>query len=257
MEYIDVGQARERDGLRLVLTAGAPGPWGEAAKAVFHVKGLEYAPVRQNAGEADPQLLDWTGQTSAPVAVYKDEPPCTTSRTILWLAERLSPEPRLVPEDAELRMTCLGVCDEIHGENGLGWCRRLAIFAPLLSAMGEAAKDTPFGFMAWKYGYSPAAAERATGRLVQILAGLGERLERQKAAGREYLVGEGLTAADLYWATFAAMLDPLPADVCPMPDHIRDAYTVEDGAVREALSSTLLAHRDLVYERHLPLPMTF
>lgn len=257
MEYSDVADAREKDGLRLVLTAGVPGPWGEAAKAVLHVKGLSYLPVHQSAGQKNEALQDWTGQSSAPVAVWNDEPPCTTSRAILWLAERLAPAPPLVPRDPEARIECLGVCDEIHGENGLGWCRRLGMFAPMMSGMGKEAATSPLGFMAWKYGYSPEAADRAETRVIEILTGLRARLERQHAAGREYLVGDALSAADLYWATFAAMLEPLPPEKCPMSDGMRAMYTLPDGRIREALSSVLLEHRDLVYARHLPLPMTF
>ena len=257
MEYVDIAKAREMEGLRLVLTAGVPGPWGEAAKAILHVKGIEYVPVRQTAGEENAELQVWTGQSSAPVAVWNDEPPYTTSRAILWLAERLAPGLPLVPDDPELRVVCLGVCDEIHGENGLGWCRRLAMFEPMLSAMGEVSRDAPLGFMAWKYGYSADAAERANARILAIVTALGERLRRQQDAGREYLVGNGLTAADLYWAAFAAMLSPMPPEWCPMSDGMRDMYTLREGAVLDALPQALLAHRDLVYERHLPLPMTF
>ena len=60
-------------GLRLVLTAGVPGPWGEAAKGVFHVKGVPFARVRQEAGAANQELVEWTGHDNAPVAVYDDE----------------------------------------------------------------------------------------------------------------------------------------------------------------------------------------
>ena len=35
MEYLSVEEAKNRSGLRLVLTRGVPGPWGEAAKAIF------------------------------------------------------------------------------------------------------------------------------------------------------------------------------------------------------------------------------
>ena len=257
MDYIDVSAAREREGLRLVLTAGVPGPWGEAAKAVFHVKGLPYVAVRQDAGQANDELQGWTGQSSAPVAVWNDEPPCTTSRAILWLAERLAPEPRLIPADPVARATCLGLCDEIHGENGLGWCRRLGMFDPMLNGATPDRTANPVAFMAWKYGYSADASARAEARLVEILGGLAERLRDQQGAGHRYLVGDGLTAADLYWAVFAAMLSPLPPELCPMPDGMRTMYTVAEGAVRDALTPELLAHRDFVYETHLPLPMSF
>ncbi len=257
MNYIDVEEARERSGLRLVLTAGVPGPWGEAAKAILHVQGLEYAAVRQVAGERNEALQDWTGQSSAPVAIWNDEPPCSTSRRILWLAERLRPEPRLVPRDAEERVACLGICDEIHGENGLGWCRRLAMLAPLLEGLGDAARDTPLGFMAWKYGYSGEAAAAAEARMIEILDALAARLEQQRARGSRYLIGDSLSAADLYWAAFAAMFAPMPPERCPMSDGMRAMYTVDDGVVAASLRPELLAHRDHVYETYLPLPMSF
>ncbi len=257
MEYIDVGQALELSGLRLVLTAGVPGPWGEAAKAIFHVKGLDYTPVRQTAGEPNPALQEWTGQSSAPVAIWNDDPPYTTSRAILWLAERLAPEPALIPADPHLRVTCFGVCDEIQGENGLGWCRRLGMFDPMMKALGDAAHESPLGFMAWKYGYSPEAAVRAEARIIDVLGALAVRLERQRAAGQRYLVGDSLSAADLYWATFAAMFSPLPPEQCPMPDGLRGMYTIPDGAILDALAPELLEHRDFIYAEHLVLPMSF
>ncbi len=257
MEYLEVEEARERPGLRLVLTAGGPGPWSEAAKGIFAVKGLAYLPVRQAAGDANPALQEWTGQSSAPVAIWNDEPPCTTSRAILWLAERLAPTPALIPGDAGLRALCLGLCDEIHGENGLGWCRRLVLFEPVMKALGDAAATGPMGFMAWKYGYSPEAVARAERRIVEILESLSTRLGEQHRAGRRHLVGDGLTAVDLYWAAFAAMLAPLPPEQCPMPEGLRDLYTVRDGPVAAALAPELLAHRDFIYREYLALPLDF
>ena len=65
MDYASVSEARHMPGLRLVLTAGVPGPWGEAIKSVLHHKGLDYVAVTQEAGEENPELVDWTGQRSA------------------------------------------------------------------------------------------------------------------------------------------------------------------------------------------------
>ena len=45
MDYISVEEAINAPGLRLVLSAGLPGPWGEAAKAILSYKGLEFTPV--------------------------------------------------------------------------------------------------------------------------------------------------------------------------------------------------------------------
>ena len=148
MDYVSVDEARQQSGLRLVLTQGVPGPWGEAAKSIFDVKGLEFTPVGQRAGEPNESLLEWTGQTSAPVAVWNEEPPCNTSRAILWLAERLEPDVSLLPADPTERALCLGLCDEIHGENGLGWCRRLLMFDALLGNSSDPLNEGGLGFMA-------------------------------------------------------------------------------------------------------------
>jgi hypothetical protein len=51
MKYLSVTEARKLPGLRLVLTANMPGPWGEAAKAVLSVRNVTYVPVAQAAME--------------------------------------------------------------------------------------------------------------------------------------------------------------------------------------------------------------
>ena len=42
-DYLEVADAIGKPGLRLVLTTGVPGPWGESAKGIFDVKGIPYA----------------------------------------------------------------------------------------------------------------------------------------------------------------------------------------------------------------------
>ena len=139
-EYVGVAEARDMSGLRLVLTAGVPGPWGEAAKGIFHVKRIPFVRVRQEAGAEDPALREWTGQTSAPVAAWNDERLRTTSLEILLLAERLRPKPALLPRDPEERALAIGLCHELVGEEGLGWNRRLMLFREAMGAAAEAAE---------------------------------------------------------------------------------------------------------------------
>ena len=55
-EYLEVAEARDLPGLRLALTAGVPGPWGEAAKGVFYVKQIPCVKVRQLPGEPNEEL---------------------------------------------------------------------------------------------------------------------------------------------------------------------------------------------------------
>ena len=74
-DYLEVSEARARRGMRLALTAGFPGPWGEAAKAIFRHKSIPFAMVRQNLADPNDELFAWTGHRNAPVAVYDDERP--------------------------------------------------------------------------------------------------------------------------------------------------------------------------------------
>lgn len=259
MEYLEPEIARTRPGLRLVLTAGVPGPWGEAAKSLFHLKGIAYLPVRQTAGEADPALIAWTGHANAPQAVLDQEPARTGWAEILLLAERLGPQPALIPEDPHERALLFGLGFEICGEDGLGWHRRLQMMDGMLR-LPEAATHPGLEtarVIGRRYGYSREAAERSSRRIRQILRLFSERLAAQARQGSEYLIGDRLSAVDVYWSTFAAMLKPLPADLCPMPEPMRASYEALPPEIAEALDPALLAHRDRIYRRHLKLPVEF
>jgi len=251
-EWLGVEAARSLPGLRLVLSGGVPGPWGEAAKGLFHVKGIRYARVRQVPGGANDALRAWTGRDDAPIAVWNDEAPRSGWAEIAFLAERLAPAPRLLPEAVDERAVVFGLGRELCGELGLGWCRRLMLVHALL----RAAPELPIArHLAGRYGYDPALAEEAPARVAAILRAFAAQLARQRALGRRYLVGEALSALDVWWAAFAAMIDPLPAALCPMGPDTRAAYAVRDPTVLAAVDPELLAHRDFVYREHLELPV--
>jgi len=243
MEYLDVATARAMPGLRLVLTAGVPGPWGEAAKGVLRVKRIPFAPVRQTAAKVDPELVAWTRETNAPVAMYEDERPRSGWAEILFLAERLAPEPRLVPKDARERAFMLGLCHEICGEHGLGWTRRLQ----LLGGIPRGDRDS----LPWKYGVEDAAsvagAEARTREILRLLAA------ELASNGGPYLMGSELRAVDIYWACFSNLIAPLPPEKSPMPDYVRAPYSSWTGGC----DAGLLALRDRVFEQHLGLPQEF
>jgi glutathione S-transferase len=258
MQYLSVEEGAVAPGLRLVLTRGVPGPWGELAKAILHVKGLAYAAVAQEAGSDDAALVRWTGAANAPTAVWNDERARIDRNGILFLAERLAPEPPLLPEDARERAFCLGLCDAIAGELGFGWCRRLMMLELMMRAPTLPPPLLELRTrLAWRYGWDEAAAAAAPGRCAEVLALLARQLHAQAARGSPYLVGNALSVADLTWATFAALVRPLPPEVCPMPAQTRAMYESKHPAVEAALDPALLAHRDFVYERHLALPLDF
>ena len=108
-----------------------------------------------------------------------------------------------------------------------------------------------------RYGYSAESVRAAGPRAAVILKRLSRELLAQRAAGSHYFIGDSLSALDIYWACFAALFQPLPEDVCPMPEMLRAAYSATDPVLRDAADPILLEHRDYVYEKHLELPLDF
>jgi len=256
-EYLEPKVAQNESGLRLVLTTGVPGPWGEAAKSIFYVKKIPYQRVRQEAGLPNEDLVAWTGTANAPQAVLDEEPSRSGWAEILLLAERLSEKPRLIPSDPHDRALCFGLSFEICGEDGFGWNRRLQLLHPMLSmpdAESNPALAAPRRLGA-RYGYSASRAAAADRRVCEILQLLSEQLAAQKAKGSAFLVGDALSAVDLYWSTFAAMLKPLPEELCPMSEMLRGAYGTLTPAIEAAVDGALLEHRDRIYAEFLELPL--
>lgn len=247
-------EARDAPGLRLVLTAGVPGPWGEAAKALASYKGLQWTPVRQEGGGENPALREWTGQTSAPVFVYEDLPPVCHWLDQLMLLERIAPAPALVPADPAGRAQVIGLSALVAGVEGYGWQRRLQMISPM---MGQETPPPVGVRLAEKFGYSTSAAAGALDRMAAICRHLDGVLAAQEALGSDYFVGEAVTATDFYWASFLGMTMPLPPDVNPMPDFMRPMYDCRDEQVLGCISPRLVQHRDRMYARHIALPLDF
>ncbi len=255
-EYIEVERARTMSGLRLVLTPGVPGPWSEAAKGILHVKKLPYVKVRQELGGENRALLDWTSQASAPVMVWNEEWPRSLWNDQLYLAERLQPNPPLVPANLEDRVLMFGYANEICGANGFGWSKRLMIIRDGLANPDPAGRQL-FNHLANKYGFDKTAAEAAPARIAGILRALTARLETQRKRGSRFFMGDALSALDIYWSTFAAMNNPLPDELCPMAPGFRRVYSNTDPAIKDATAPILLEHRDFIYQNFLELPLDF
>src|SRR5882757_95307 len=102
VKYSSVEDARPLSGLRLAVTAHVPGIWSEAAKGL--------------------------------VAVWNDERPRSSWLELIYLAERLAPDPALIPADLDDRLLMFGLTNELAGDNGFGWNMRLI---SLHNAMGK------------------------------------------------------------------------------------------------------------------------
>lgn len=250
--YASVDEAIAADGLRMVVVGGVPSPWGESAKSIFHMKGLDWLAVRLDY--KNEVLARWAGHQSGPVAIYQQEQPRDGWAAILLLAERLASDPPLLPADPEERAWTLGLSHEILGEGGLAWTRRLQlVHAGLQERGGFPARVA--SYLGTKYGYSPACGQHYTDRVITLLQMLVRRLRSQQASGG-YLVGRTLTVVDIYCATTMALFRPLPPGVCEMQLQLRVAFETQDDQTAAALDPILFEHRDRVYANHLALPLS-
>jgi len=255
-EYIAVEEARKLSGLRVVLSPGVPGPWSEAAKGILYVKKIPYVKARQELGGENRELKEWSAQATAPVFAWNDEPPRSTWIEQLFLAERLQPNPALVPANIEERALMFGYANELCGEHGFGWSKRLLFVHPTLSNPNADPQSKAFSsYIGDKYGYNKEEAEAATVRCAEILQFLTQRLVQQRAKGSQFFIGNELSALDIYWAAFAALLQPLPHELCPMPQSLRKIYTNTDPVIQAAAAPILFEHRDFIYRNYLELPV--
>ena len=235
IEYASIEDAKKMSGLRLVLGDYAvPGPWREACKGLFYVKNIP-----------TPRLLRpvWMATTrpsaSGPPSPARQSPSGMTSRRARsglssspW-PNALNPTPLSFRINIEDRMRMFGYCNEICGEQGYAWSKRLMMVHSMLTDpdVDEGTKAFWAGF-GNKYGYSPAAAEAAPERMAAVVGALASQLERQQAQGSRFFIGNQLSALDIYWATFAALVQPLPEEHCPMATAFRAFYLCDDGAGR-------------------------
>ena len=252
-QYIPVEDAIPLQGMRMVVVGKVPSPWGEAAKEIFRLKGIEFAAVRLVYD--NPALKSWAGQLSGPVAIYDDEPPRSGWAEILMLAERLAPVPALLPLEPHARAAAIDLADKFCGPGGLGWNRRLQMVHAGLSGAGGF-NERVAGYLGGKYGYQAADEAHYTQRVVELLGEFAARLRARRDAGSPYYLGSTPSAVDVYGATFMALLKPLPEAQCEMHSGARAAFEWLDEPTRTALDPILLEHRDMMYTRHLALPLS-
>ncbi len=251
--YVSTQEAISAGGLRMVVVGQTPSPWGEAAKGLFHLKGLDWKAVRLVYD--DPALLAWTKEASAPVAIYENEAPRAGWRDILHLAERLAPQVPLLPADPKPADVVMRLIADLMNRGGLCWSRRAQLVQAGLAGTGGFHPKVA-AYLAAKYADAPDETEQVDAKVAALLGAFTQRLADQAAVQSPYLIGDCVTAADVYCAAAMALFSPLPDEVCHMRDATRAAFEHRDAATAEALSPALLAHRDHMYAAHLELPLS-
>lgn len=251
MDYVSIEAAQAGTALALVVNAGVPGPWSESAKALFRHHQVPFVAVPQIPAAANDALVAWTGHRNAPIAVYPGEAPMTRALELLQLAERLGSGPSLLPEARSARIQVTGWVQEIAGEAGFGWCARHLIFDTWARQMNPETRAANPMFSA--YGYDESRQESMLESAQMFLRDLADALTGRSTG---YLVGDQLTAADLYWAYFSNLLAPLPNEVNPMQAASRAAYEIP-GQMLAGYDPILLEHRDFIFFTHLQQPLDF
>jgi glutathione S-transferase len=260
MDYVTPSVARGMPGVRLALTLHAYGPWGQAVKKMLEYKGVSYVPVSQTIGEPNEDLVAWTGCRNAPIIIADDAPPAVRWLDQIMLIENLQPTPPLLPRGSADRALTIGIVSEIAGEAGFGWARRLMLFDDMAvkAKAAEAALPSAITTMVEAYGSRRQAADMRA-RAVDIVSMLATRLKEQRAKGSRYLVGAGVTAADIYWACFSPFLEALPDRFCRVPEAMQGEpppghharLGTDDPAILAVKDPILSEHRDMMFENHL------
>lgn len=253
-EFITLDEAAAMTtGTRVTFVPGIPAMFAEALKNICYVKGVPLIRVlhpRMGVDEAtgedlQAKLYELTAQTSLPTMFHDEERPRNVWIEQLALVERIGAPgtPNLIPDDVEQRVEVFGLCAIILAEDGLVWNMRILA-------------DSPLGR---KYGYSEEASAAAPRKIADAITLLDQRLEAQATRGSKYLVGDGLTAVDIYWATLSMSVLPPPPEIMPLTRQNRGMmkFFKANASVPEiagALTKRIEDHQRYILTTHCETP---
>ena len=196
-------------GTRVTFVPGVQAMYAEALKNICFVKNIPLTRVlhplmgvdKETGEDRQAKLYQLTSQTSLPTMFHDKERPRSVWTEQLALAERIgtNDSPKLIPDNFEHRVEMFGVCAVVLGEDGLVWNMRIMMDSPL----------------AQKYGYSEEASAAAPGKIAEVIALIDNCLKVQEKNGSSYLIGDSLTALDVYWATMSMTILPVPLEIMP------------------------------------------
>lgn len=240
-------------GTRVTFIPGIPALWAEALKNICYVKGVPLIRAlhpmmgidKETGKDRQARLYELTSQTSLPTMFHDSERPRNVWLEQLGLAEKIgaADAPRLVPKDFKQRVEVIGLCEIVLGEDGMVWNMRILADSPL----------------AQKYGYSEEANGQAAEKVAAVIRLLDEKLASQEAKGSPYLVGESITAADVYWATMSMSVMPPSTDIMPVTKQNKGMlkYFRINGqipVVAEALSPRIEKHQRYILTNYCETP---
>ena len=254
LEFVTLDEAAKmQEGTRITFIPGLQALYAEALKNICYVKKIPIIRAlhpmmgvdKETGEDRQARLYELTSQTSLPTMLHNEERPRNVWTEQLALAEAIgAPDsPLLIPEDFESRVDMFGLCAVVLAEDGLVWNMRIM-------------NDGPLGR---KYGYSEAASAAAPAKVAKVLALLDRRLQSQAEQGSKYLVGNAVSAADIYWATMSMCVTATPPDLMPVTQQNQGmlkffAANAKNPVIAEALSPRIEDHQRYILTTYCETP---
>jgi glutathione S-transferase len=214
-------------------------PWSERVRWALVFKHLPYEKQDYRPGVDEEELKTLTGQNQVPVLITEGNVIPDSTAILEWL-EATKPEPALLPK-AEKDRAQVTLWEELM-LGVLGPQGRTLISGRLLRS-SEPEMQQAGQFFGGKYGHSSYAEEQARLIVKRILLSLQQTLN-----GRQYLVGNTFTRADITAASMLMLLRPAPDEFFVFPPRVRPIYT--EPVAGDSEFSSVFAWRDEMYQRH-------
>ena len=253
-EFITLDEAAAMtSGTRVTFVPGVQAMYSEALKNICFVKKVPlirvlhpHMGVDETTGkDRQAKLYELTSQTSLPTMLHDKERPRNVWIEQLALAEQIGSvdSPALIPDNFELCVEMFGLCAVVLAEDGLIWNMRILIESPL----GQ------------KYGYSEEASSAAPGKIAEVITLIDNRLKAQEKRDSRYLLGDALTAADIYWATMSMTVLPVPPEIMPKTQQNKGMLLFFESnskipVIEEALTKRIKDHQQFILTTYCETP---
>lgn len=214
-------------------------PWSERVRWALAFKRLPYEKQNYRPGVDEEEVKKLTGQAQVPVLITDGKAIPDSTAILEWL-EDSRPEPALLPRSEKDRAQVTLWEELMIGV--LGPQARTLIIGRLLRSR-EPEMQQGGQLFAGKYGHSPFAEEQAKLTVKRVLVSLKHTL-----SGRQYLVGDAFSRADLTTASMLMLLRPAPDELFVFPASMRPINT--EPLADDSAFSAVFVWRDQMYKRH-------
>ncbi len=254
LEFITLEEAAEiKEGTRITFVPGVQAIYAEALKNICFVKKIEIQRVlhpfmgldKKTGKDRQEKLYALTSQTSLPTMLHNEERPRNVWIEQLALAEKIgsSGSANLIPSNFQDRADMFGLCAIVLSEDGLVWNMRILADSPL----------------ARKYGYSDDASSKAPSKMAEVISLIDSRLKFQEEKSSKYLIGEKISALDIYWSTISMTFLPASEEIMPKTKQNEGMLFFFEAnskipEIKEVLSDRILSHRDYILKTYCETP---